>query len=436
MTITESDAETAQTVEVSLLKQRVAMARERLAYQHDPALTEALSESELRAERQLAERIREQRRDQRWKEVQAASSGADRARRTTEEIDKADLRDLLIARKAIAAQRRESSPHAKVASLYTHRKWSLRGLAVVVGAGMAWSAVNVQQNIAPTGPSDPLFWFSYLLEGMISLCLIIIMIGTSKVSEWGVLDSRKQIVAAELALLGLTVGLNTYPYIRLGNWYDVGVHAVAPVMIGVALLIHDAASDRYGKAIERATAQVQSLPDIADHLRHAATKPTRHQAAVEAVEPEITQAATADPTPAEPTTPDSEAEAVTMSADPEQNIHDDAPAAVDGGGVVPFVRRVKQDKTGTSTVTGASASPRARRWFGGDLTETDVEQLAQAVFDSRRTQQPVDVLAHMIRSANAGQAATAIARELGMKAHSTVVRALNVADELHRQAAA
>ncbi|MEU1982873.1 hypothetical protein [Nocardia sp. NPDC019395] len=253
--------------DVTQLAQRVEHARGRLAYQFDPALTEALSETELRAERELAERIREQERGQRWKEIQAVASANDRARQTTEQIEKADMRDLLLARKAIAAQRRESSPHAKLASLYRHRSWSLRALAGVVGSGMLWSAVNVQQNIAPTGPSDPLFWFSYLLEGMISVCLIIIMIGTNKVAEWGVINNRKQTAAAELALLALTVGLNTYPYLRMGDWYNIGVHAVAPVMIGVALLIHDAASARYGMAILRATEQVRVLPDPAAQIR-------------------------------------------------------------------------------------------------------------------------------------------------------------------------
>ncbi|PXX60916.1 hypothetical protein DFR70_109107 [Nocardia tenerifensis] len=258
--------------EVTQLARRVEKARGRLAYQFDPALTEALSEEELLAERELAEKIRGQDRGQRWKEAQAAASAADRARQTTEAIEKADMRDLLVARKAIAAQRRESSPHAKLASLYRHRAWSLRALAGVVGAGMLWSAVNVQHNIAPGGPGDPLYWFSYLLEGMISVCLIIIMIGTNKVAEWGVVDNRKQVVAAEVALLSLTVTLNTYPYLRAEHWYDAAVHAVAPVMIGVALLIHDAASARYGLAIHRATDQVRDLPDPAEQIRR--TLPT------------------------------------------------------------------------------------------------------------------------------------------------------------------
>lgn len=85
----------------------------------------------------------------------------------------------------------------------------------------------------------------------------------------GVINNRRQTAAAEIALLTLTIGLNTYPYLRLGEWYDAAVHAVAPVMIGVALLIHDAASARYGMAILRATEQVRVLPDPADQIRNS-----------------------------------------------------------------------------------------------------------------------------------------------------------------------
>ncbi|MFC3966429.1 hypothetical protein [Nocardia jiangsuensis] len=281
--------------DVTALARRVERARGRLAYQFDPALTQALSEDELRAERELAERIRVEERGQRWKEVQAAAAASDRARQTTEAIEKADMRDLLLARRAIAAQRRESSPHAKLASLYRHRAWSLRALAGVVTAGMLWSAVNVQQNIAPGGPTDPLFWFSYLLEAMISACLIIIMIGTNKVAEWGVIDNRRQVLAAEAALLLLTVSLNTYPYVRLGNWYDAAVHAVAPVMIGVALLIHDAVSARYGLAIARATAQVRDLPDATDQIRLRMPGAYRGSAITELGRPPIDEPAALPP---------------------------------------------------------------------------------------------------------------------------------------------
>ncbi|MFD3747257.1 hypothetical protein [Nocardia sp. NPDC058633] len=242
--------------EVTALPVRVERARRRIAYQSDPALTDALSEDELRAERELAEKIRTYERDQRWKQIKAASSHADRLRDTTAELERAEMSDLMLARKAIAAQRRESNPRARLASLYQHRTWSLRGLAGVVIVGMLWSAVNVQHNIAPGGPSDPLYWASFGLEAMISVCLIIIMIGTTRVAEWGVMGNRNQVLIAELFLLTLTIALNTYPHLSAQHWYDAAVHAVAPVMIGVALLIHNAASARYSTAIARASADI------------------------------------------------------------------------------------------------------------------------------------------------------------------------------------
>ncbi|WP_429424921.1 hypothetical protein [Nocardia sp. GAS34] len=159
----------------------------------------------------------------------------------------------------MAAQRRMTSAHARLASLYRHRLWSLVTLSGVVIAGMLWSATNVQHNIAPGGLVDPLYWFSYLVELMISACLVVIMVGTNKVSEYGITDDRRMVAAAELALLGLTIALNTYPYWRQGfTMAGTGVHAVPPVMIGVALMIHHAASVRYGLAIQR---QAAELPD-------------------------------------------------------------------------------------------------------------------------------------------------------------------------------
>ncbi|WP_280429287.1 hypothetical protein [Nocardia brasiliensis] len=244
-----------------------------LERQADPVFLAVWSEAEQQAERELAERIRETDREQRWKAAQAEAQAADAARRqderererdrkTTEAIRRQDARDVVAARKALAAQRRATSPHAQLASLYRHRVWSLTVLACVVGAGMLWSAVNVQHNIAPGGASDPLFWFSYLIEAMISSVLVVIMIGTNKVAEWGITDDKRMVVVAELALLGLTLGLNTFPYVQVSEWYNTATHAVAPVMIGVALLVHHAASTRYGLAIAKAAAVVATTAPV------------------------------------------------------------------------------------------------------------------------------------------------------------------------------
>jgi hypothetical protein len=256
--VTSLDAETAQAV---------------LERQANPVFMAVWSETEQQAERELAERIRETKREQRWKSAQAEAEAADAARRqdekererdrkTTEAIRRQDARDVVAARKALAAQRRATSPHAQLASLYRHRTVSLAVLACVVGAGMLWSAVNVQHNIAPGGAGDPLFWFSYLIEAMISSILVVIMVGTNKVAEWGITDDKRMVVVAELALLGLTLGLNTFPYLQAGEWYNSATHAVAPVMIGVALLVHHAASTRYGLAIAKAAAVVATTAPV------------------------------------------------------------------------------------------------------------------------------------------------------------------------------
>jgi len=236
-------------------------ARQQVVYQYDPAITAAWSPGEVAAKRTLAERIRESERHREWKRAQAEAEAEDLALRTQRAIDKADTADHLTARRALAVQRRMTSAHARLASLYRHRLWSLVTLSGVVIAGMLWSATNVQHNIAPGGLADPLYWFSYLVEVMISACLVVIMVGTNKVSEYGITDDRRMVAAAELALLGLTVALNTYPYWRAGpTMAGVGVHAVPPVMIGVALMIHHAASVRYGLAIGK---QAAELPDDA-----------------------------------------------------------------------------------------------------------------------------------------------------------------------------
>lgn len=378
--------------DVTQLARRVSKARGRLAYQFDPALTEALSEDELQAERELAERIRVQDRSQRWKQAEAAAAASDRARQTTEHIEKADIRDLLLARKAIAAQRRESSPHAKLAALYRHRSWSLRALAGVVVAGMLWSAVNVQHNIAPGGTGDPLYWFSYLLEGMISVCLIIIMTGTNKVAEWGVVDNRKQVASAEIALLALTVVLNTYPYLRTGRWYDAAVHAVAPVMIGVALLIHDAASMRYGLAISRATEQVRDLPDPAEQIRLTLPALSNYRLGAPA------DMANWDPAPQQPANADSPPPAngadaaATPDADAIADAHKDTAASVNGsvrqdGGPAPTVGT--ENRSAPSNVegkpvgaanSGQPSTPTAA--LDQPATTTDVDNAAWAEFDT------------------------------------------------------
>ncbi|WP_181064176.1 hypothetical protein [Nocardia nova] len=261
------------------LPRRVQIAQDRLAHQDNPALVAALSEDELAADRAVAERLREHERTEKLAAIEASEATAAHVRKATSEIVRADARDLLLARRALADHHREGSAHAQLAKLYVVRKWSTRALAGVVIAAMLFSAVNVQHNLAPGGPGEPLYWASYALEALISTVLVVFMVSGSAVARWGITEGEDLIRWTEALLLAASIGLNTYPYLRDGDWYNVGVHSVAPIMIGVALVGHDAVSRRLGHAIALASAEAPAVDDIADRLAalHELGAATAHQ---------------------------------------------------------------------------------------------------------------------------------------------------------------
>uniref|UniRef100_UPI000834E3BA hypothetical protein n=1 Tax=Nocardia amamiensis TaxID=404578 RepID=UPI000834E3BA len=249
------------------LPDRVQIAHERLAHQDDPALLEALSERELAAARDLAELVRDYERHEQRARIQAAADAAERVRRTAAELAEREAADLLRAAQAIGEQRHSSSPHAKVARLHQRKPRVLGLLAGVVGFSMLFSAVTVQQNIAPTGgATNPMFWLSYGLEALISAVLIALMLSTADTAEWGVIDRLWQVYTVEGVLLTASIALNTFPYFRTGDVAGIGIHMIAPIMIGVALVTHRLVAERYGRAIEQATASVPDHEDLQERL--------------------------------------------------------------------------------------------------------------------------------------------------------------------------
>ncbi|WP_280233294.1 hypothetical protein [Nocardia cyriacigeorgica] len=249
------------------LPDRVQIAHERLAHQDDPALLKALSERELAASRELAELVRDYERHEQRARIQAAADAAERVRRTAAELAEREAADLLRAAEAIGEQRRSSSPHAKVARLHQRKPRVLGLLAGVVAFSMLFSAVTVQQNIAPTGGvTNPMFWLSYGLEALISAVLVALMLSTGDTAEWGVIERLWQVYTVEGVLLTASVALNTFPYFKAGDLTGIGVHAIAPIMIGVALVTHRLVAERYGRAIEQATAAVPDREDLQERL--------------------------------------------------------------------------------------------------------------------------------------------------------------------------
>ncbi|MFD3461837.1 hypothetical protein ACFWVM_19145 [Nocardia fluminea] len=251
------NAAIAPNTEITALAQQVATARDKLPLQHDTALYDALSDDEIRAERELAEWIRTQRRKQRRRAVGDELAAEQRDRRTSALIRRTDEADARWHRKALAARRRVSSADARLAQLYRRSEWSSRALIAVVVLGMVWAGVNVQRNLVPSGDmSDPLYWLSYGIEAMISIPIIVIMVTATTAARWGRELERGKVIVFELALLGTTIALNAGPHLAAGSFGRAAEFAIAPVMVGVVIWLHAWVSARYAILIESASVEL------------------------------------------------------------------------------------------------------------------------------------------------------------------------------------
>lgn len=266
------NAAIAPNTEITALAQQVATARDKLPLQHDTALYDALSDDEIRAERELAEWIRTQRRKQRRRAVGDELATEQRDRRTSALIRRTDEADARWHRKALAARRRVSSADARLAQLYRRSEWSSRALIAVVVLGMVWAGVNVQRNLVPSGDmSDPLYWLSYGIEAMISIPIIVIMVTATTAARWGRELERGKVIVFELALLGTTIALNAGPHLAAGSFGRAAEFAIAPVMVGVVIWLHAWVSARYAILIESASVELPGDAGYADVERIAAT---------------------------------------------------------------------------------------------------------------------------------------------------------------------
>ncbi|MEV6323084.1 hypothetical protein AB0M45_18080 [Nocardia sp. NPDC051787] len=258
-----SDALSNGSSEIAALAQQVETARGKLPLQYDPALLEVLSEREIAAERELAEWIRAQRRQQRRREIEAELAAEQRDRKSSAALRRADEADARWHRRALAARRRVSSEDARLAQLYRRAEWSSRALIAVVVLGMVWAGVNVQHNLVPSGDmSDPLYWLSYGIEAMISIPIITIMVAATTAARWGRELARGKVIFFEAALLGTTVALNTGPHLAAGDLGRAAEYAIAPVMVGVVIWLHAWVSARYAVLIDGAPVVDRDTPMV------------------------------------------------------------------------------------------------------------------------------------------------------------------------------
>ena len=278
--------------------------------------------------------------------------------------------------------------------------------------------------------------------------------------------------------------MNTYPYIGRGDWFGVAVHGVAPVMMGVALIAHDAVSRRLGQAIAAAAATAPTGDDIADRLTALAqTAAPRHKpqpVPIHAQPPPPTwwsSSASSNRRRIAGTALASEADSAREDT-PASRAMWTRPAIVHGTSSrtallswepipyrsppraphpptsqtmlacvtgaqsyrsCPHRRPRAASDTGRSPVTHASTMDgalaratdhtRTSGLFTREMSHAEATNLARAVLDRGKSRQPADLLAKIYLAHSQGQVPNAIGTTIGLP-HSTVNRAITAAAQI------
>ncbi|GGK68582.1 hypothetical protein [Nocardia camponoti] len=229
-----------------MLRDQVRTAAELVPLQTDPVLLQQRSKLEMRREAQNARRIRRAyRRDALAAELE-------------------EVRALRRARRAVRREEQTRRSMERLASvelrrLQTYRRamWTSRGLVVLVCAALAWSAVNVQSNLAAgMSPTDPLWWLSFAVEVVISGFVVALMLVATSASLWGVDLDRGKMVRFEIGLMAVTVGLNVGPHLAAGEWGTAAQFSAAPVMVGAGMWLHGWIAQRYSLILAEADSRV------------------------------------------------------------------------------------------------------------------------------------------------------------------------------------
>jgi hypothetical protein len=244
----------ADALDPDALARRLVAAKACLPSLQDPALYDAIDEGELAAEQRLRRWIRARERRDRQSEVRRERASKNRSRRTAERILASEQRELRWHARARAARRRATSADALEGMLHRRASWSSLRLRAVIVVGLVWSAVNVGRNLVPEGgPTGASWWLLWLLsfgiEAMISVPILEVMAQAATAARLGVTVERRRILLFEACLLIATVGLNSGPHLAAGNLGRAAEYAVAPVMVVVLMWLHAWLAARYARLI-------------------------------------------------------------------------------------------------------------------------------------------------------------------------------------------
>lgn len=213
----------ADTDEVRALARQVHQARGLVALQDDPALHEALSERERRADRKVTERIRSARRAERRRTALAEVAGTRRDRQEARWIDRART-----------SKERLLNPNRRLAA--TYRRYVALSCVppTLIGFGVVFMSATVHDGVV--GMDGP--WVGYLIEPMASVLLVVsLLIGFTAVQNSRQVPRGLYVLDGGLALASLV--LTVVPWgLRYG--FDAGstmAHTLPSLLVVAAVVV-------------------------------------------------------------------------------------------------------------------------------------------------------------------------------------------------------
>lgn len=254
--------------------QRVAESRARVHYQDQLVglRKQELTDDEFDAIGALEMEKREQTRQQELRHFEAKLADADTAFEADRKLKK-NARKFEAARakstavmqewrqRAAYAAERLTSHDMRLAQLARQLTWTRRLLITLMAVGMAWSAVNVQHNLVPSGDrGDPLFWVSYGVEALVSGCLIVLLMTSATLEIWGYARARhgKSGYWLEAGLVLVSLGLNIGTPLSRGDIAIALEYSVAPLMVGALVWTYNHTTGRLSRVLaEQAHADIR-----------------------------------------------------------------------------------------------------------------------------------------------------------------------------------
>ncbi|OLL70227.1 hypothetical protein Ae168Ps1_6097c [Pseudonocardia sp. Ae168_Ps1] len=209
--------------EARLLAREVAQARAVVALQDDPALVQARSARERRADRRVAEKLRG-----------AERAEARRVRMGEIAAARGERREAGWAGRAVANRDRLLNPDRRLTS--TYRRYV--GLSMVppalIAAGVLFMAVTVHDGVV--GVDGP--WYGYLIEPLASVLLVVsLFVGFTAVQHGRRIP--RGLYALDAGLAGASLALTVVPWgVRYG--FDPGstlAHVLPPLLVAAAVVV-------------------------------------------------------------------------------------------------------------------------------------------------------------------------------------------------------